>query len=206
MGHHNHAQPHGPAEFSKQGKNRLTAPGIQVTGGFVGQKQGRFQHQGPGQGNPLLLAAGELARTMIKPMGQANPVKQVSGAMTYSLFRLATDPAGHHDIFQGGKFRQKMVKLKDKTDVMVTMAGQLLFRQAEQGLACKEKLALVRRIQGAEDLQQGGFSGSGCADYGAHLTWAGIQINAAQHLHPAWTLTKPLPDAPGCQQRILIHS
>ena len=36
-------------------------------------------HQGPGHGHPLLLAAGELARAVLDPVGQADPVQGVQG-------------------------------------------------------------------------------------------------------------------------------
>jgi len=206
MGHHEHAQAHGPAEFSKQGKDRLTTVLIQITSGLIGKKQGRFQDQGPGQGHPLLFTTGQLCRAMIQPMRQADLVKEITGPIPYFFIRSATDPARHHDIFQGGKFRQKMMELKDKADITVAMVGQLFFLQAEQGLASKEKFPRIRRIQGTENLQQSGFAGTRSANNGIHLALMRHQVNPAQHLHPARTLTKPLSDPPGYQQWILIHS
>ena len=48
---------------------------VEVAGGLVGQDQVRVGDQGPGHRHPLLLATGELAGTVVDPVGQAHPVQ-----------------------------------------------------------------------------------------------------------------------------------
>ena len=65
----------------------LAGLGVQVAGGLVGQQQGRVVDQGPGDGHPLLLAAGELGRLVVQAVPQPHPVEQRLGAVADLLVR-----------------------------------------------------------------------------------------------------------------------
>jgi hypothetical protein len=47
--------------------------GVEVAGRLVGEDEGRLIDQGAGDADSLLLAAGELARTVIEALAQADP-------------------------------------------------------------------------------------------------------------------------------------
>jgi acyl-CoA thioesterase-1 len=58
---------------------------VQIAGGFVGQEQPRVVDQRTGQGDALLLAAGELAGPMVAAIVQAHlPERASSGMATFS--------------------------------------------------------------------------------------------------------------------------
>ena len=54
---------------------------VEVAGGLVGQKNGRPDHEGAGQRDALLLAAGELDGIMIAAVGQTDAFEQLAGAL-----------------------------------------------------------------------------------------------------------------------------
>ena len=59
----------------RQGEHVGGGRGVEVAGGFVGQDQRRLGDQRPGDGDPLLLAAGQLAGPVLDPVGEADPVQ-----------------------------------------------------------------------------------------------------------------------------------
>ena len=60
VGDHHQGLGKGPDGALEQGQHVGAGPAVQVAGGLVGQDQGGLGHQGPGDGHPLLLPAGEL--------------------------------------------------------------------------------------------------------------------------------------------------
>ena len=55
-------------ELFKQLQDLLTAAAVQRAGGLIGKKKRRISHQGPRDGRPLLLSAGQFRRLMLKPV------------------------------------------------------------------------------------------------------------------------------------------
>jgi hypothetical protein len=53
---------------------------VEVAGGLVGEDHSRLGDQGACDGDALLLAPGELTRTVVGPSGQAHDVEGVEGA------------------------------------------------------------------------------------------------------------------------------
>ncbi len=54
-------------QFLKNGHDLQAGAGIEVAGGFIGQQDFRLVYQRPGDGHPLLLAAGKLCGLVGKP-------------------------------------------------------------------------------------------------------------------------------------------
>ncbi len=75
-----------PAHLLEQGDDLSAGCGIEVAGWFVGQNYGWIVGQGPGNGHPLLLPAGELRGFMQESFAQADIGQGACG-----LFR----PHGH---------------------------------------------------------------------------------------------------------------
>jgi hypothetical protein len=57
----------------EQCKDDIARPGVKIAGGFICQQQLWFHDQCPGQGSPLLFAAGEFADFMIEPVIEVLP-------------------------------------------------------------------------------------------------------------------------------------
>ena len=70
-----------PCSSPQQGEDIRGRRGVQVAGRLVGEQQVGLGDQGPGDRDPLLLAAGQLARPVLDPVAEANPVQRRDGAL-----------------------------------------------------------------------------------------------------------------------------
>ena len=90
----------------------LLGHGVEVAGGFIGQKHRRPVDDGAGDRDSLLLAAGEFRRLVAGARGQSHALQQSRGF----LFRLLHLPAGdkrrYHDVLECGELRQQVVGLE----------------------------------------------------------------------------------------------
>ena len=66
---------------AQQAEHDLRRSRVQVAGGLVGQQDGRVAHQRPGDGEALLLAAGQLVRPTGRGVGQAEACNELLCAM-----------------------------------------------------------------------------------------------------------------------------
>ena len=69
-------------EGAEDAVDLVAGPAVKLAGRLVGQQHDRFLDQGPGDGHPLLLAAGELPRAMVEPVAQTNLRQQFGGLLT----------------------------------------------------------------------------------------------------------------------------
>ena len=102
----------------------LLVAGIEVARRFVGQQHGGRVHQRPGNSDPLLLAARQLAGLMIAAFGQPHERQQLSGTPLHFGFRTPSDQAGDTDILESRKFGQQVVELENESDLLVTEPRQ----------------------------------------------------------------------------------
>ena len=81
------------------------------------------EHQRPGHGHPLPLAAGEFARPVVEPAREADPLQQAGAAGD----GLAGHPSGrqrrHEHVVEGRAAGQQVVLLKDEADPPVAEGG-----------------------------------------------------------------------------------
>ena len=57
----------------QQVKDQVAGAAVEIAGRFVGQQQGRLHDQGPGQGGPLLFAAGQFRDPVVAAMAEFHP-------------------------------------------------------------------------------------------------------------------------------------
>src|SRR5690606_20961632 len=86
-------------------------PGVDIegAGGFIAQQNLRALCDGPGDGDALLLAAGELAGEVVHAVRQAN---QVQGF--FRGHRVAADLSHQGDVFTGGQAGDQVVELENE--------------------------------------------------------------------------------------------
>ena len=78
VGDHHHRQPI-VIQLLKHFENFDGSPAIQISGGFVGQQDGRVIDQSARNRNPLLLASGKLGREVLHAVSQVPPVQGLRG-------------------------------------------------------------------------------------------------------------------------------
>ena len=146
------------------------------------QKQARFGHQGPADGQHLLLAAGKRARQLLLALQQArekikNPFQ---GAFAAGLVPDAE--CAQAQILQHAHGPEDPAALRG---LGYAQAYHLMTGQAQQGLAFKENLAFTGTHQTADGQQGGAFARAVGPEDGDDLALLHAQIDAVQHFHAA---------------------
>ena len=100
-------------------------------------------HEGPGHGDPLLLATGELARQVVPLVGQADQVEHLGDLVGHDVAGPADDLEGEGDVLEHRLVGQETEVLEDAADV-AAQVGHPPFRQLDDVAAGLEDLAACR--------------------------------------------------------------
>jgi hypothetical protein len=103
---------------------------VQRAGGLVGQDDAAAVHQRAGDGHPLLLAAGELARHMLGAVAQAQALQQGLRAAVAVRGRQAGVDRRHLHIALGRQVGQQVIALEDEAEVLAPQLGQFVRAEA----------------------------------------------------------------------------
>lgn len=116
-------------DLLKNFQNLQAGRRIQLSGRFVRQKQVRSVEQRPGNGNPLLLPAGELRRGVVPPVSEPHVLQEAFCPCPQKRQRRRRIQAGKHHVFQGRSFRQKIKTLKYESDKTTSETADFVVRQ-----------------------------------------------------------------------------
>ena len=98
---------------------------VEVAGGLVGQDEGRLADERAGYRDALLLPSGQLAGSVVDPVGQSHPLQREQSAC---LALLATDAGVDQrqlHVAPGRHGRQEVELLEDEADPPIADLGQL---------------------------------------------------------------------------------
>jgi len=177
--HHGHAVGQG-----KQQLHDLFARlPVEIARGFVGQKQARPGGQGPGQGHPLLFAAGKFGRKMRQPVAKAHGRQRFLGP------REGIGPAGEFQgkrcVFQSRHGRHKMKSLKDNSHVVPAKGRQPVLVHGRKIAPGHAHQARRRPFKPGQEHEQRGLARARRPHDGERLAGIGGQIHPAQDVDPA---------------------
>ncbi len=167
-------------QFFEDLHDLLAAGPVEGSGRFVGEDDVAAVHQGPGDGNPLLLPAGQLAGPMVEPVGHPQPPQQQRGMGPPTALVDTGIDRRDLDIFKGGEGGEQMVALEDEAEVLPAQIGQVVRLQFPGFLAGYPIAAAARPVETADDIHQGRFAGTGRADDGDHFSGGDGQVNILQ--------------------------
>ena len=173
------------AQTEEQSMNFLLGGAVQVAGRLVGQQHGGPVHQRTGDCHPLLLAARELRWLVGEPFGQSHHGEQLPGRLTGFLFAPTRYQGRYHYILLGSEFRKQVVGLEDETQLPAAKGRELFLRHSQHRRPVYFQTARVRSHQGAQYLQQCGFTRPGSTHDGYYLALRGLEIHTVEHLQSA---------------------
>jgi len=104
--------------------------GVEVAGGFVAEQELGPADQGAGDGDALLLAAGELVGSVVLALGQADLGQGLAGPAPPVGARHASIEQRQLDVFEGRGAGQEIEALEHEAERAVAQAGQLVAREA----------------------------------------------------------------------------
>ena len=97
--------------------------GVEVAGGLVAEQQIGVGDDGAGDGDALLLAAGELAGEVVEAVAEADELERGGGVFDALALLEVGELQRQFDVFEGGQHRDQVERLEDEADVVVAPAG-----------------------------------------------------------------------------------
>ena len=164
VGDDDHGHAAAPGGVLQQLQNGLAGPVVQGAGGLVAQQQARVFGQGPGDGHPLLLPAGELRGEVLQPVGQAHLLQHLPGVQGV-LAELGRDL----HVLQRREVGDQVVKLEDKAHLRAAEGGQALFVKGGELLGADKDPAPGEGVHAAQDVQKRGLARAGLPHDDAEL-------------------------------------
>ena len=149
-------------EFEEQVADPLAGGAVEVAGGFVGEQHVRLRREGTGNGDPLLLAAGELARIVAQALAEADSLEQFSGALASvgAAFQLQ----GQHHVLQRIEAVEQLERLEHEAYMGRADARTLVLVEVAEGVPGETDLAAAGLVEPGEQAEQGRLAGAGTAD------------------------------------------
>ena len=121
--HHNGAACRG--QFLQQAQHFLHLYVVEVGGRLVGHDQFGIEHEGPGDGHPLLLAAGHGPRPPGGDVGQPHPRQQLTCPPAGLGPGAAGGPEGQGDVVHAAETRHQVEGLEDDAHAVAAVVRQL---------------------------------------------------------------------------------
>src|SRR5699024_9835013 len=121
-------------------------------GRLVGQNQLRIGDDGPGNGRPLLLSAGDLVGELLQQVPNAQPVGNGVDALFHLVIRFARQHQGQKDVVLQREGVQQVEVLKHKAQVVPAKGGNLLLVQGDDVAHVQKHLAAGGLIQPCQNV------------------------------------------------------
>jgi hypothetical protein len=183
VGDHDDGLAHG-VELRQALHNLVAGLGVEVAGRLVGQDDTGIIDQSPGDGDALLLAAGQLHGAVIEAIAQADHVGQVEAPFACPLGQVnALVEQGNLDVLDNRVLRQQVVRLKDEAQIAAADLGQLVVVHLRNVLVAEEVLPAGRPIQTAKQIEQRGLAGARRSHEGDEFALLDHQGDAAQGVY-----------------------
>src|SRR5690349_8381022 len=148
-------------KFAQQAQDDLFVLGVEVSGGLVGKHDAGIVDKSAGDADALLLASGKLRGQVMGALAKADALEGVEGLL---LVGHAVEVLRQHDVFKCGEKRDEMELLEDEADFFGAHAVEFGGGDIGDVLAVEPDFAGRGAVETADEIDQGGFSGTA----GAH--------------------------------------
>ena len=152
-----------PVDVLDEAQDAPGRGGVQGGGGLVAQEHLGVAGQGPGNGDALLLPAGELHRIGVGLVGQAHQLQKLHGPLLCLDGGHPRDLHGEADIAQAGALHEQVKLLEDHADAP-PLLPQGLGREGGHVLPVDEHASLGGTFQQVDAPHQGGLARAAHAD------------------------------------------
>lgn len=169
-------------DFAEKIEHDLAVARIQCSGGLVTDDKWRLMDQCAGDGNALLLAAGEFVGALFPTITQTDFLKNFTRALDGHAAGISLDQQRHADIFGDGKRRYQIELLEDETDVLGAEAGERaaghFFERTAENI-----YRAAFNFQGSGDgAEQSGFPTARWPDKHHDFSRVGLEANLFEHM------------------------
>ena len=94
--------------------------GVEIAGGFVGEKDRGLVDEGTGEGSSLELSTGELVGAMVGAVGELDGFKEIVGTVTSRGVDTSGEEERKEDVFFDCKGGEEVEELKNEADFEAT--------------------------------------------------------------------------------------
>ena len=124
---------------------------VQVAGRLVAEQESRVGDDGAGNGDALLLSAGELARIMIHALGEADDAERGFNVLAPLGFGELGEEQRQLDVLKGREHGDEVVHLEDEADVACAPLGELTGGHVRDFVASDGDAAGVTERRGRQE-------------------------------------------------------
>src|SRR6266542_465667 len=147
-------------EGLEQAEDLIARLAVQVPGRFIAQQQGRIGHDGAGQADPLLFAAGKRPRIVPAAVGHTGQLQGGCDVPFPLRFRERGEQERQFDVAIRRQDGQEIVKLEHESDVFGPPRRQGPIAELIDALTADRDGTARRPVQPSDQVQQGGFARS----------------------------------------------
>ena len=113
-------------EFFEQGEYAIGVCCVEITGRFIGEKHHGVVGQSAGDGDTLLLAAGEMSAGAMDFIFKPDACQKRGGFFFHFGKRAFAEAAhGDHDVFQCCEILEEEVELEDEAEEFISFLGKI---------------------------------------------------------------------------------
>ena len=178
VGDHQHGDA-GVGQLLHQFQNLAHHFGVEGAGGLVEQDHVRIHGKGTGNGNALLLAAGQALGVDVGLVGQTHTGQQLVGALGNGFLVLQLEQAG-------GQFQVLLHGQVGEEVEVLEHHAHLLAHSVDVGIVHLHPFKLDGagggNLQAVQAAQKGGLAAAGGSDQADHVAAVDVDINALQHV------------------------
>ena len=191
MGDDDDGDAHGLVDGPQQLQDGAGGIGVQGAGGLIAQQILGIGGQGPGDSNPLLLAAGELGGELVRLVLQTHQLQKISGPLLRLPLLYAGDLQREAHVLQHTSLLQQVEALEDHGNTSAHFQ-QLRLRQGGHVPAVDDDLAGAGPLQQVDAADEGAFAGAGKADDTENLAVVDGKVDIPQGFHGTGSALKGL--------------
>ena len=162
----------GRGQLFERFENLLTGCGVERAGGFVRHDYFGLFYERAGDGDPLLLTAGQRVRFALAEAFEVDHFEQAVNRRLVVL--LALELKSERNILFDVELVQNIVFLEHETYVRVAVAVEVGAGKVLAALSLDDDFAAVGRIQSARNVKQRGLTGSALTEQEHHTLFGKI--------------------------------
>jgi hypothetical protein len=160
----------------------LAARVVEGGGRLVADDEPRFVDERTGEGDALLLAAGECRRNCFGPVGEAERGEERSCSREGLLQRLAGGEEGHRHVLGGGEGGEQVVLLEQEAEVLAPEEHALGVAEVVDRRTQHVELAPRTVQETSHDGDERRLAATAGAHEKAQLAESRVEVDAAQRL------------------------
>jgi len=164
-------------------QDRLAGLRVKITRRLIGHDDRGIHDEGTGDGDALLLPAGQFLGAMRESIAEADEVQLLDRPNMSLLARhLLVEERDHH-VVDDRQFADQVEGLEDEADLPSAHLAQFVVRHLGDVSTIKDVRPRGRAVEAAEDVHEGALARAGRAHDRNVLAQANIEVDTRERVH-----------------------